>query len=144
MKKLVLIVIGILLFSCKSTNSVNKGEAVKIAIDTLLQDKISIRALVLDHDKFWYAADQYTSETRRTSSHITIALPKELDKNRRIELSERLMHEFCGQYKMKDQSFLGGVNIVSSKKINITHAHFHNSTSKVKRPIPENWDGLSE
>ncbi len=58
MKKLVLIVIGILLFSCKSTNSVNKGDAVKIAIDTLLQDKISIRALVLDHDKFWYAADQ--------------------------------------------------------------------------------------
>ena len=51
-------------------------------------------------EKFWYAADQYTSETRRTSSHITIALPKELDKNRRIELSERLMHEFCGQYKM--------------------------------------------
>ena len=35
-------------------------------------------------EKFWYAADQYTSETRRTSSHITIALPKELDKNRRI------------------------------------------------------------
>ena len=31
-------------------------------------------------EKFWYAADQYTSETRRTSSHITIALPKELDK----------------------------------------------------------------
>ena len=51
-------------------------------------------------EKFWYAADKYTSETRRTSSHITIALPKELDKNRRIELSERLMHEFCGQYKM--------------------------------------------
>ena len=51
-------------------------------------------------DQFWYAADQYTSVTRRTSSHITIALPKELDKNRRIELSEMLMHEFCGQYKM--------------------------------------------
>jgi hypothetical protein len=51
-------------------------------------------------EQFWYAADQYTSVTRRTSSHITIALPKELDKNRRIELSERLMHEFCGQYKM--------------------------------------------
>ena len=58
MKKLVLIVIGILLFSCKSTNSVNRGDAVKIALDTLLQDKISIRALVLDHDKVWYAADQ--------------------------------------------------------------------------------------
>mgnify|MGYP000010457689 FL=1 len=51
-------------------------------------------------EKFWYAADQYTSETRRTSSHITIALPKELDRNKRIELSERLMYEFCGQYKM--------------------------------------------
>lgn len=51
-------------------------------------------------DQFWYAADKYTSVTRRTSSHITIALPKELDKNRRIELSERLMQEFCGQYEM--------------------------------------------
>ena len=51
-------------------------------------------------DQFWYAADQYASVTRRTSSHITIALPKELDKNRRIELAETLMHEFCGKYKM--------------------------------------------
>ncbi|KHF78780.1 MobA/MobL protein [Acinetobacter sp. neg1] len=51
-------------------------------------------------DLFWEAADKYTTKTRRTSSHITIALPKELDKKHRIELSERLMHEFCGQYKM--------------------------------------------
>lgn len=51
-------------------------------------------------DQFWHAADQYESETRRTSSHITVALPKELDRNKRIELSERLMHEFCGRYRM--------------------------------------------
>jgi hypothetical protein len=31
---------------------------------------------------------------------------------------------------MKDQSFSNDVNIVSSKKINIKHAHFHNSASK--------------
>jgi photosystem II stability/assembly factor-like uncharacterized protein len=58
MNKLVLIVIGIVLFSCKSTNSINKVDTLNIAIDTLLQDKISIRALVLDNDKVWYAADQ--------------------------------------------------------------------------------------
>lgn len=53
-----------------------------------------------DSSKFWKAADQYEIKRGRTSSHITIALPKELDRNNRIELCERLMHEFCGQYKM--------------------------------------------
>lgn len=58
MNKLVLIVVGIVLFSCKSIHSVENRNAVTVTIDTLLQDKISIRALVLDHDKVWYAADQ--------------------------------------------------------------------------------------
>jgi photosystem II stability/assembly factor-like uncharacterized protein len=58
MNKLVLIVAAILLFSCKSIHSVENRNAVTVTIDTLLQDKISIRALALDHDKVWYAADQ--------------------------------------------------------------------------------------
>lgn len=54
-----------------------------------------------DHpDVFWKAADDYEIAGRRTSSHITVALPNELNKDQRIELSERLMHEVCGQYKM--------------------------------------------
>lgn len=51
-------------------------------------------------ENFWYAADQYEIKRGRTSCHITVALPKELDRNKRIELSERLMYEFCGQHKM--------------------------------------------
>lgn len=58
MNKLVLIVAAILLFSCKSIHSVENRNAVTVTIDTLLQDKISIRAMALDHDKVWYAADQ--------------------------------------------------------------------------------------
>ena len=45
MNKLVLIVVGIVLFSCKSIHSVENRNAVTVTIDTLLQDKISIRAL---------------------------------------------------------------------------------------------------
>ena len=58
MNKLVLIVVGIVSFSCKSIHSVNNRNALSVTIDTLLQDKISIRALVLNNDKMWYAADQ--------------------------------------------------------------------------------------
>ena len=49
---------------------------------------------------FWNAADQYESMSKRTSTHITIALPKELSKLKRVELSNQLIHEFCGKYKM--------------------------------------------
>lgn len=49
---------------------------------------------------FWNAADQYESMNGRTSTHITVALPKELNYMQRIELSNQLIHEFCGQYQM--------------------------------------------
>lgn len=49
---------------------------------------------------FWKSADLHEIKRGRTSSHITIALPKELSKENRIKLCETLMHEFCGQYKM--------------------------------------------
>lgn len=49
---------------------------------------------------FWNAADQYESMSGRTSAHITIALPKELSKLKRLELSNQLIHEFCDKYKM--------------------------------------------
>lgn len=58
MNKLVLIIVGIVSFSCKSIHSVNNRNALSVSIDTVLLDKISIRALVLDHDKVWYAGDQ--------------------------------------------------------------------------------------
>ena len=49
---------------------------------------------------FWDASDQYEIKAGRTSTHITIALPKELSKLKRLELSNHLAHEFCGKYKM--------------------------------------------
>lgn len=59
MKKIILfIVVSILLGSCKSKDRITKNYFTSVAIDTLLQDKISIRALVLDNEKVWYAADK--------------------------------------------------------------------------------------
>ena len=79
MNKLVLIVVGIVLFSCKSIHSVENRNAVSVTIDTLLQDKISIRALVLDHDKVWYAADQsrFGCIDMKTNQKKEIKLPSE-------------------------------------------------------------------
>jgi photosystem II stability/assembly factor-like uncharacterized protein len=79
MNKLVLIVAAILLFSCKSIHSVENRNAVTITIDTLLQDKISIRALALDHDKVWYAADQsrFGFIDMKTNQKKEIKLPSE-------------------------------------------------------------------
>lgn len=58
MNKIVLsLAFGILLCSCKSIE-VNTKHFTSVVIDTLLQDKISIRALALDNDKVWYAADK--------------------------------------------------------------------------------------
>ena len=79
MNKLVLIVVGIVLFSCKSIHSVENRNAVTVTIDTLLQDKISIRALALDHDKVWYAADQsrFGCIDLKTNQKKEIKLPSE-------------------------------------------------------------------
>jgi len=79
MNKLVLIVAAILLFSCKSIHSVENRNTVTVTIDTLLQDKISIRALALDHDKVWYAADQsrFGFIDMKTNQKKEIKLPSE-------------------------------------------------------------------
>ncbi len=79
MNKLVLIVVSIVFFSCKSIHSVKNRNAVTVTIDTLLQDKISIRALALDHDKVWYAADQsrFGFIDLKTNQKKEIKLPSE-------------------------------------------------------------------
>jgi photosystem II stability/assembly factor-like uncharacterized protein len=56
------VVLG-LFVSCKTISNkkelnFNDQKVETVQIDTLFQDKISIRALVLDKDKVWYAADQ--------------------------------------------------------------------------------------
>jgi hypothetical protein len=42
-------------FTGKNNNNIDFNS---VAIDTLFQDKISIRAIVIDANKIWYAADK--------------------------------------------------------------------------------------
>lgn len=59
MKKIILfIIVSIILCSCKSNDLHTTNYFSSVTIDTLLQDKISIRALLIDKEKIWYAADQ--------------------------------------------------------------------------------------
>lgn len=49
--------------------------------------------------EFWKAADDF-EKSARTSSHITVALPKELTLAQREELAKKLISEFCDKYKL--------------------------------------------
>ena len=58
MNKIILTLVSSILFcSCKSQYR-NSTPFTSVTIDTLFQDKISIRALTLDKDKVWYSADK--------------------------------------------------------------------------------------
>jgi hypothetical protein len=77
---LLVLVLGINFISCKTNSYKNKvGNHVffnRIEIDTLFQDKISIRAIVFGSNKIWYAADKSRfgffdlKENKRTERHI--------------------------------------------------------------------------
>ena len=71
----------VLLISCKTGSynnlKLNSGEFQSVEIDTLFQDKISIRAIEIDKNKIWYAADSgrygfYNLETNQKNEN-TIA-----------------------------------------------------------------------
>lgn len=72
MKKTILfLTILTLLISCKSQNITIKESFQAVKIDTVLNDKISIRAILVDNDKLWYAADKnrfgyYDLKTKKT------------------------------------------------------------------------------
>jgi photosystem II stability/assembly factor-like uncharacterized protein len=53
-----ILVVFLLCINCKSGSPANDGAFKSVAIDTILNDKISIRALLIDKDKVWYAADK--------------------------------------------------------------------------------------
>lgn len=55
MKRYLLPLIALVLYSCGDKNKEYKASFEKVTADTLLQDKISIRALSIDGDKAWYA-----------------------------------------------------------------------------------------
>lgn len=50
-------------------------------------------------ENFWTSADKFEKKGARTSTHITIALPKELNSEQRIELSKILITDFCDEFK---------------------------------------------
>ncbi len=59
MKKILLsLVVFILFVSCKTSSSISESGFQSVAIDTILNDKISIRVLLVDQHKIWYAADK--------------------------------------------------------------------------------------
>lgn len=54
---------------------------------------------------FWHSADRYEIARGRTSSTLTVALPKELSKQQRKELVEAFIQEFADQYQFAEHSF---------------------------------------
>jgi photosystem II stability/assembly factor-like uncharacterized protein len=57
-KALFLCLLSIFLISCKSTVNPNHNRFSSIVVDTLLKDKISIRAIAIDGDIVYYAANK--------------------------------------------------------------------------------------
>lgn len=55
MKKVLFFLVATSIISCKKEEDNFKASIHEVAIDTLLNDKISIRALAIDNDKAWYA-----------------------------------------------------------------------------------------
>jgi photosystem II stability/assembly factor-like uncharacterized protein len=77
----ILFLFGLIFLACKNEKQVTKTLNLKVfnavEIDTLLQEKLSIRAILLDSNKVWYAANngQYGSIDLNTdkqfSGHVT-------------------------------------------------------------------------
>lgn len=57
-KATILLLLSILLISCKASQVSKTTFFTSIKIDTLLKDKISIRPIAVSSDKVWYAADK--------------------------------------------------------------------------------------
>lgn len=58
MKKGLFLVLMALIFSCKEKSKNFKASFTTVTADTLLKDKISIRALTIDGNKVWYAGSE--------------------------------------------------------------------------------------
>ena len=57
-KTLCLLLISFVLISCKSSKIATEKIFTSVKIDTILTDKISIRAITVSNNKVWYAADK--------------------------------------------------------------------------------------
>jgi photosystem II stability/assembly factor-like uncharacterized protein len=54
----IVVIVSILLISCKTSQVSNEKIFTSIQIDTILKDKISIRPITVSDEKVWYAADK--------------------------------------------------------------------------------------
>ena len=98
-KSLFLFVLSVVLFSCKSKSAITTFNELKslASIDTLFNDKISIRAIEIDKNKVWYAADK-----NRYGYY-------DLDSNKRVERkisSDSLKLEFRSIAQTKNSIFM--------------------------------------
>ena len=82
MKKIILSVLFVNVLHFSDAQNLNKNKVKQtsfssIQIDTLFQDKISIRAIVIDQDKIWYAGDKnrfgfYDLKSNKRSENIIV------------------------------------------------------------------------
>lgn len=78
-----ILLVTVALVSCKTavykSENLNKIIFQSVLIDTLFQDKISIRAIQIDKNKIWYAADKgrYGFYNLETNQKIEIAISKD-------------------------------------------------------------------
>ena len=49
-------------------------------------------------DQFWESAELYERKNGRTATSIVLALPKELTEQQRIELTEKIIEQFCNKF----------------------------------------------
>src|SRR6478752_9775665 len=55
---IVLFMSGLYFLEAQNKNKIKQTNFNSVKIDTLFQDKISIRAIILDHNTIWYAGDK--------------------------------------------------------------------------------------
>lgn len=93
-------------------------------------------------EKFWSAADQHERNGMRTSSHITIALPNQLNKLQRIELVENLIQEFCGEFELPFSCAIHNHKATLDTEYDQPHLHLmyseRSSIDQIDRP-PEQF-----
>ena len=70
------IVILVLFLRCKTASFANNADFKLVSVDTILNDKISIRAIIVDKNKIWYAADnsRIGYYDFKTFSHLEIKI----------------------------------------------------------------------
>lgn len=107
MKKvfLLLTLIGVFGLNCCKSTVVKKNDGfVKVTIDTLLQDKISIRSILVDNDNVWYAGSQ------NKFGVINLGTKKHIQKK---VIQDTLEFEFRSIAKSNDAIFIANIGTPS-------------------------------